>query len=110
MSSMSSASSDPAVDLERGAAAEKTDEVNPRVAICKAILDVAAVLYVVFHIGLFTWIVRVSEYWWDPWLAVVVLLPLLLYSLWLKATFFDTKPTPGSDGSDLVTKLLASKK
>ncbi|KAK8446980.1 hypothetical protein SEVIR_9G573850v4 [Setaria viridis] len=45
---------------------------------------VVAVLQVPFYIGLFTWMVRVSNNWWDSWPALVIFLPLFVFTLWIK--------------------------
>ncbi|CAN6296841.1 unnamed protein product [Urochloa humidicola] len=115
---MSTASSDPPVDLEKDdikAAATKDDEepankVDPRVAMCVTVaLNVFTVLYVLFVIGLITWMVVMSKNWWDPWPALT-LLPMVAFTIKLTPKLkFATKPTPGSDDSDLSAKLLALK-
>ncbi|CAL4928695.1 unnamed protein product [Urochloa decumbens] len=109
MSSMSRASSD---ELEKGATGVKAaaaKEVNPRVALwAKVLVDVLAVWQVLFFIGFFMWMVSIANNWWDPWPAVVIVLPITVFALWIKP---KTKyaAEPGSGDNNLSNKLLAEK-
>lgn len=120
------ASSDASVDLEKGAtgvkaAATATEEeeqlavvdrpaMDPRLAMCiKVTLDVWAVLYVFYYIGMTTFMVRHDK--WDSWPAVLIQSTVLIWAIWMAPKMkYDTKPTRGSDGSDLSTGLIAYKK
>ncbi|CAN6296840.1 unnamed protein product [Urochloa humidicola] len=117
--SMMASSDDPPVDLEKGVVtsevkAAATKEVNPRVAMCVMVfLDAVAVMEVLIFIGLIAWRFSVSNDWWDPLLAFVVLLPILLLILWIKpktnyAMAKAKLAAQASDGdSHLATKLVA---
>ncbi|CAL4920369.1 unnamed protein product [Urochloa decumbens] len=132
--SMVASSDDPPVDLEKGEvkAAATKKEVNPRVAMCVMVFlnnensnfnhrisirwpgveDAVAVVEVLIFIGLIAWRFNVSNDWWDPLLAFVVLLPILLLILWIKPktnyAMAKAKLALASDhDSDLATKLVA---
>lgn len=60
--------------------------------------------------------VMVSDNWWDPWPAVLIISPICIVTLWLTPMMKDVyialyamKKTSQSD-SDLSIKLLASEK
>ncbi|CAN6285991.1 unnamed protein product [Urochloa humidicola] len=116
-STMMASSDDPPVDLEKGIVTEvkvvATKDVNPRVAMCVMVfLDAVAVLEVLIFIGLIAWRFSVSNNWWDPLLAFVVLLPILLLILWIKpktnyAMVKAKLALASDDDSNLATKLVA---
>ncbi|CAN6285943.1 unnamed protein product [Urochloa humidicola] len=111
---MSRASSDPPEDLQEdatGVKAAATEEVKPGPPLwAKVLVDVLAVWQVLIFIGFFMRMVSIADNWWDPWPAVVIVLPITVFALWIKPkTKYGTEPTPGSDNDNLSHKLLAEK-
>ncbi|TVU23615.1 hypothetical protein EJB05_25990 [Eragrostis curvula] len=122
MSTSSKANPNPPADLETGTARSQTAAaqevaavVNPEMArSIRASLDVFFVVYLLFFIGLLAVMVMVSDHWWDPWPAVLVLSPIFIGTLWMtpmmKDVYVDLYATEHPSGTDgnLRTNLLAS--
>ncbi|CAN6296839.1 unnamed protein product [Urochloa humidicola] len=116
--SVMATSDDHPVDLEKGVAASATKETDnpritsPRLALCLMVLmDVVAVLDVLFCIGLFAWMFSVSNKWWHPLPVIAVLLPVLVLTLYIKPktnyAMAKLALLANDDDSDLATKLVA---
>ncbi|KAJ1276706.1 hypothetical protein BS78_05G235200 [Paspalum vaginatum] len=73
-------------------------------------LDVFFVVYLIFCVGVMVLMVKVSENWWDPWPAVVVLSPICVATLWLTPKMKEVYIAlyAMKTESDLSTKLLGS--
>lgn len=77
-----------------------------------ACMNVFTVLYVLLVIGFIAWLeINMSTNWWDPWPAVIFLLPMVIFTIMMTPKLnYATKPKPGNDDNDISAKLLASTK